>query len=97
MLIIFVLFCNLHFETRGKEQEKLQTELKKLQKLKEFKPTMNLPLLKDKEQQDKKDKKKRLSAPYILWCKRSMEWGTYYFNKYHISKRQGETRCGGGS
>ncbi|MED6208835.1 hypothetical protein PIB30_048866 [Stylosanthes scabra] len=40
MLIIFVLFCNLHFETRGKEQEKLQTELKKLQKLKEFKPTM---------------------------------------------------------
>ncbi|MED6137579.1 High mobility group B protein 6 [Stylosanthes scabra] len=57
-------------ETRGKEQEKLQTELKKLQKLKEFKPTMNLPsLLKDKEQQDKKDKKKRPSAPYILWCK----------------------------
>ncbi|MED6170129.1 High mobility group B protein 6 [Stylosanthes scabra] len=57
-------------QTRGKEQEKLQTELKKLQKLKEFKPTMNLPLLKDnKEQQDKKDKKKRPSAPYILWCK----------------------------
>ncbi|XP_057751400.1 high mobility group B protein 6-like [Arachis stenosperma] len=55
-------------ENRGKEQEKLQTELKKLQKLKEFKPTMNLPLPKDKEQ-DKKDKKKRPSAPYILWCK----------------------------
>ncbi|XP_061337846.1 high mobility group B protein 6-like [Gastrolobium bilobum] len=62
-------------ESRGREQEKLQTELKKLQKLKEFKPTMILPVLKDKEQ-EKKDKKKngcsvkkRPSPPYILWCK----------------------------
>lgn len=63
-------------KTRDKEQEKLQIELKKLQKLKEFKPTMNLPMiqiLKDKEQ-DKKEKKKcaekkRPAPPYILWCK----------------------------
>ncbi|KAL0547011.1 hypothetical protein IC582_016932 [Cucumis melo] len=63
-------------KTRDKEQEKLQIELKKLQKLKEFKPTMNFPMiqiLKDKEQ-DKKEKKKcaekkRPAQPYILWCK----------------------------
>ncbi|KAF7828162.1 high mobility group B protein 6-like [Senna tora] len=61
---------------RGREQEKLQMELKKLQKLKEFKPTMNLPVVWDKEQ-EKKDKKKkngcnekkRPSPPYILWSK----------------------------
>ncbi|TKY60706.1 High mobility group B protein 13 [Spatholobus suberectus] len=61
-------------ENRGREQEKLQTELKKLHKLKEFKPTMNLPVLKDNEQKkDKKKKgcseKKRPSPPYILWMK----------------------------
>ncbi|XP_038882160.1 high mobility group B protein 6-like [Benincasa hispida] len=63
-------------KTKDKEQEKLQIELKKLQKLKEFKPTMNFPMiqiLKDKEQ-DKKEKKKyaekkRPAPPYILWCK----------------------------
>ncbi|CAL0312594.1 unnamed protein product [Lupinus luteus] len=61
-------------ECRDREQEKLQIELKKLHKLKEFKPTMNLPVVKDKEQ-EKKDKKngcsetKRPSTPYILWCK----------------------------
>ncbi|XP_030951920.1 high mobility group B protein 6-like [Quercus lobata] len=65
-------------ETRGRQQEKLQTELKKLQKLKEFKPTVTFPAgqsLRDNEQ-DKKEKKKkacperkRPSAPYILWCK----------------------------
>ncbi|KAA8528259.1 hypothetical protein F0562_035490 [Nyssa sinensis] len=65
--------------TRGREQDKLQMELKKLQKLKEFKPTMTFPIvqsLRDKEQ-DKKEKKKkkgcpekkRPSPPYILWCK----------------------------
>ncbi|KAK7399123.1 hypothetical protein VNO78_10299 [Psophocarpus tetragonolobus] len=48
-------------------------ELKKLHKLKEFKPTMNFPVLKDNDQ--KKDKKKgcsetkRPSPPYILWMK----------------------------
>ncbi|KAE9614082.1 putative chromatin remodeling & transcriptional activation HMG family [Lupinus albus] len=61
-------------EFRDREQEKLHIELKKLHKLKEFKPTMNLPLVKDKEQ-EKKDRKngcsetKRPSTPYILWCK----------------------------
>ncbi|KAE8694630.1 High mobility group B protein 13 [Hibiscus syriacus] len=46
-------------ETKGKGQEKLQMQLKKLQKMKEFKPNM-----------DKKEKKKkRPSPPYILWCK----------------------------
>ncbi|XP_065858647.1 high mobility group B protein 13-like [Euphorbia lathyris] len=63
---------------RGKEQEKLQMELKKLQKLKEFKPNMSFPLAQPlKDDQDKKKKKKkkgghekkRPSAPYILWCK----------------------------
>ncbi|KAL2342691.1 hypothetical protein Fmac_003976 [Flemingia macrophylla] len=49
-------------------------ELKKLQKLKEFKPTLNFPVLKDNEQKkDKKKKgcseKKRPSPPYILWMK----------------------------
>ncbi|XP_023522074.1 high mobility group B protein 6-like [Cucurbita pepo subsp. pepo] len=63
-------------KTRDKEQEKLQIELKKLQKLKEFKPNMNFPMiqiLKDKEQEKKEKKKcsekKRPSPPYILWCK----------------------------
>ncbi|XP_027341422.1 high mobility group B protein 6-like [Abrus precatorius] len=62
-------------ESRERAQEKLHIELKKLQKLKEFKPTMNLPVLKDNEPK-KKDKKKngcsekkRPSPPYILWCK----------------------------
>lgn len=63
-------------ENRGKEHEKLQIELKKLQKLKEFKPTMNLPMVKDKEQ-EKKDKKKkngcsetkRPTHAYTLWVK----------------------------
>ncbi|XP_054823545.1 high mobility group B protein 6 [Prosopis cineraria] len=62
-------------DERGREQEKLQTELKKLQKLKEFKPIMNLPMLRDKEQEKKDNKKKngcavkRPSPPYILWSK----------------------------
>ncbi|KAF8413297.1 hypothetical protein HHK36_001275 [Tetracentron sinense] len=66
-------------ETRGREQEKLQLELKKLQKLKEFKPTMTLPLVqslreKEKEKKEKIKKKdcpekKRPSPAYILWCK----------------------------
>ncbi|RDY03949.1 High mobility group B protein 13, partial [Mucuna pruriens] len=61
-------------ENRDRQQEKLQFELKKLQKLKEFKPTMNLPVLKDNEQKKDKKKKgcsemKRPSPPYILWMK----------------------------
>ncbi|KDP25323.1 hypothetical protein JCGZ_20479 [Jatropha curcas] len=62
-------------ETKGKEQEKLHLELKKLQKLKEFKPNMTFPLVQSlKEDLDKKKKKdgqekKRPSPPYILWCK----------------------------
>ncbi|GFQ08275.1 high mobility group b protein 6, partial [Phtheirospermum japonicum] len=62
-------------ETKDREQEKLKVELKKLQKMKEFKPTMTFPIgltIKDQEQ-DKKDKKKsttkRPSPPYTLWCK----------------------------
>ncbi|OVA01925.1 High mobility group box domain [Macleaya cordata] len=66
-------------EIRGQEQEKLQLELKKLQKLKEFKPTMSLPLvqsLREKEQ-EKKDKSKKKKNPemkkpspaYVLWLK----------------------------
>ncbi|KAH9719246.1 High mobility group B protein 6 [Citrus sinensis] len=62
-------------ELQGKEQEKLHMELKKLQKMKEFKPNMTLPIvqcLKDKEQDRKKKgcaERKRPSPPYILWCK----------------------------
>ncbi|KAK1378155.1 High mobility group B protein 6 [Heracleum sosnowskyi] len=64
-------------ETRGREQEKLQMEIKKLGKMKEFKPTVNFPLVqvpKEKEQ-GKKDKKKacperkKPSPPYALWLK----------------------------
>ncbi|KAJ7945023.1 High mobility group B protein [Quillaja saponaria] len=56
----------------AKSREKLQMELKKLQKLKEFKPTMTFALLGDKEQDKKKNgcsEKKRPPPPYILWCK----------------------------
>ncbi|CAK8579315.1 unnamed protein product [Lathyrus sativus] len=67
-------------ENRGKEHEKLQIELKKLQKLKEFKPTMNLPMVnKEQEKKDKKKKKKkkkngcsetkRPTHAYMLWVK----------------------------
>ncbi|XP_027181233.1 high mobility group B protein 13-like isoform X1 [Coffea eugenioides] len=59
------------------EKEKLHVELKKLQKVKEFKPTMTLPMLqalKDNDQEKKGKKKadpatKRPSPPYALWCK----------------------------
>ncbi|KAK4338487.1 hypothetical protein RND71_042974 [Anisodus tanguticus] len=64
-------------EVRGKEHEKLQTELKKLQKMKEFKPTLNFPIvqsLTDKDEKKEKKKKadpskKRPVPPYLLWCK----------------------------
>ncbi|KAF3684206.1 High mobility group B protein 6 [Capsicum annuum] len=64
-------------EARGKEHEKLQTELKKLQKMKEFKPTLNFPIvqsLRDNEEKKEKKKKadpskKRPVPPYLLWCK----------------------------
>ncbi|KZV53189.1 high mobility group B protein 6-like [Dorcoceras hygrometricum] len=62
---------------KDQEQEKLKMEIKKLQKIKEFKPTMALPVgisLKG-EDQEKKDKKKanpakkKPSPPYVRWCK----------------------------
>ncbi|KAG8375079.1 hypothetical protein BUALT_Bualt10G0062900 [Buddleja alternifolia] len=62
-------------ETRDKEQEKLKIELKKLQKIKEFKPTMTFPFdlpIKEQEQEKKGKKKngtKKPSPPYVLWCK----------------------------
>ncbi|KAM3389528.1 hypothetical protein ACQJBY_011585 [Aegilops geniculata] len=72
-------------ETKGKQQERLQAELKKMQRVKVFEPTMNLPLVqtllaKDQEGDDKGKKKKKgkgkagnerkKPAPaYILWCK----------------------------
>uniref|UniRef100_A0ACD5ZNU9 Uncharacterized protein n=1 Tax=Avena sativa TaxID=4498 RepID=A0ACD5ZNU9_AVESA len=51
-------------ETKGKQQQRLQAELKKMQRVKEFKPTMNLPvvqsLLDDKDQEgDGKGNKKK--------------------------------------
>lgn len=63
---------------RDEEQQKLQLELKKLQKMKEFKPTMTLPIIqslkdKDLEKKDKKKKecpeRKRPASVYALWCK----------------------------
>ncbi|KAM0876088.1 hypothetical protein ACQ4PT_036413 [Festuca glaucescens] len=50
-------------ETKGKQQERLQAELKKMQRIKEFKPTMNFPMVqslldKDQEGDDKGQKKK---------------------------------------
>ncbi|XP_071693840.1 high mobility group B protein 13-like [Rutidosis leptorrhynchoides] len=62
-------------ESQNKEQEKVKMELKKLQKLKEFKPTMTLPILpslKDKDQAKKKKNScetKKPATPYIMWCK----------------------------
>nr|GMD01612.1 high mobility group B protein 6-like isoform X1 [Ipomoea batatas] len=57
-------------QVRGKEQEKLQLELKKLQKIKEFKPTLNFPILKTLGEKEKEKKgTKRPAAPYLLWCK----------------------------
>ncbi|KAI3812790.1 hypothetical protein L1987_17502 [Smallanthus sonchifolius] len=63
-------------ESHNKEQEKMKMELIKLQKMKEFKPTMTLPILqslKDKDQVKKKKKSgqetKKPATPYIMWCK----------------------------
>ncbi|KAI3943158.1 hypothetical protein MKW92_021425 [Papaver armeniacum] len=69
-------------EIKGKEQQKLQVELKKLQKLKEFNPTVSLPLVQslrekeaEKNEKNKKKKKKKNpemkkpSSAYVLWCK----------------------------
>uniref|UniRef100_A0ACD5Z4N2 Uncharacterized protein n=1 Tax=Avena sativa TaxID=4498 RepID=A0ACD5Z4N2_AVESA len=72
-------------ETKGKQQQRLQAELNKMQRIKEFKPTMNLPMVqslldKDHEGGDKRKKKKKKKgkagnerkkpAPaYVLWCK----------------------------
>ncbi|KAI3974877.1 hypothetical protein MKX01_004988 [Papaver californicum] len=67
-------------EIKGKEQQKLQVELKKLQKLKEFNPTVSLPPVqslreKEAEKNEKKKKKKKNpemkkpSSAYVLWCK----------------------------
>lgn len=64
-------------EARDKEHEKLQIELKKLQKMKEFKPTLNFPIvqsLRDKEEKKEKKRnanpsKKKPVPPYLLWCK----------------------------
>ncbi|XP_037487080.1 high mobility group B protein 6-like [Triticum dicoccoides] len=51
-------------ETKAKQQERLQAELKKMQRVKMFEPTMNLPLVqsllgKDQEGDDKGKKKKK--------------------------------------
>nr|XP_043624873.1 high mobility group B protein 13-like [Erigeron canadensis] len=63
-------------ESCNEEQKKVKLELKKLQKMKEFKPTVTLPLLqsvKDKDQVTKKKKggqdTKKPATPYIMWCK----------------------------
>ncbi|XP_010055848.2 high mobility group B protein 6 [Eucalyptus grandis] len=62
-------------EVKGREHEKLQGELKKLQKIKEFKPTMTFPMVQSGRDEHEKEKKKgcperkRPSPPYVLWCK----------------------------
>ncbi|KAL6979493.1 hypothetical protein U1Q18_021154 [Sarracenia purpurea var. burkii] len=66
-------------EMRGREQEKLHMILKKMRKMKEFKPPMTFPIVqsqRDRELDKKENKKKkgcpqmkRPSPPYILWCK----------------------------
>ncbi|KAB2608860.1 high mobility group B protein 6-like [Pyrus ussuriensis x Pyrus communis] len=58
-------------ETKGRKHDKLQMELKQLQKLKEFKPTMAFPIAQPVEDKKKKGctEKKRPAPPYILWCK----------------------------
>ncbi|XP_010529634.1 PREDICTED: high mobility group B protein 6 [Tarenaya hassleriana] len=65
-------------ESKGAEKDKLKMELKKLQKMKEFKPNMVFPFNQSlvQTEQEKKGKKKkdcpetkRPSTPYILWCK----------------------------
>ncbi|CAN6987097.1 hypothetical protein IGI04_001350 [Brassica rapa subsp. trilocularis] len=70
--------------TRDAEQEKLKMELKKLQKMKEFKPIMTFACGQsltqaEQEKVNKKKKKKdcpemkRPSSSYILWCKEQRE------------------------
>ncbi|GMH28845.1 hypothetical protein Nepgr_030688 [Nepenthes gracilis] len=65
-------------ETRDTQQQKLQMEIKRLQKLKEFKPVMtfliNEPQKNILENKLKKKKtngsaKRKPLPPYILWCK----------------------------
>ncbi|KAL4204977.1 hypothetical protein AMTRI_Chr01g112400 [Amborella trichopoda] len=53
-------------DNRGKVQEKLEFEIKKLQKLKEFKPNPTLPIV---QAHPTKEKEKKSNPPYILWCK----------------------------
>ncbi|KAJ0239627.1 High mobility group B protein 13 [Hirschfeldia incana] len=69
--------------TRDAEQEKLKAEVKKLQKMKEFKPNMTFACGQalTQAEQDKANKKKKKDCPetkrpsssYILWCKEQRE------------------------
>uniref|UniRef100_A0A0E0JY43 HMG box domain-containing protein n=1 Tax=Oryza punctata TaxID=4537 RepID=A0A0E0JY43_ORYPU len=65
---------------KEEEQDRLQAELKKVQRAKEFKPTVSIPLVKsliekDQEGEKKKGKgkagheRKKPCPAYVLWCK----------------------------
>ncbi|KAI4378042.1 hypothetical protein MLD38_015583 [Melastoma candidum] len=58
---------------KEEEKESLRVELRRLQKLKEFKPNLAIPMVQfDKDQKQKKKgcpERKRPSPPYTLWCK----------------------------
>ncbi|KAI4984273.1 hypothetical protein ZWY2020_051950 [Hordeum vulgare] len=62
-------------ETRGKQQERLQAELKKMQRVKVFQPSMDHEEEGDKGKKKKKGKgkagneRKKPAPAYILWCK----------------------------
>ncbi|KAJ8618673.1 hypothetical protein MRB53_014859 [Persea americana] len=56
-------------ENLGKEQEKLQLELNRLRKLKEFKPTLSSSFIQEEVKNKACLQKKKSSSAYMLWRK----------------------------
>ncbi|XP_028096883.1 uncharacterized protein LOC114296756 [Camellia sinensis] len=75
-------------EARGKERETLQTELKKLQKMKEFKPTMN----KEKElgKKDKKKKEPKTRRNVLSVVARLMGMDMLSFDTKFVARQEGK-------
>uniref|UniRef100_A0A0A9CMZ4 Uncharacterized protein n=1 Tax=Arundo donax TaxID=35708 RepID=A0A0A9CMZ4_ARUDO len=92
---------------KEEEQERLQAELRKVQRAKEFKPTVNLPLVKSflEKQQDGDDKgkkkgkgkgkagpeRKRPCPAYALWLKD--QWNECCFRSRRRTRMPTSRRC----